>query len=92
MKKFVRVVGLIILYLILAAFLMATAGMFARWFLAVMLMSDFWYLVYIYPFINVGGLILFLNKRLREKTKKVFLNLFKKLFRLIQKSYKKTTI
>ena len=66
MKRFARVVGLIILYLILAAFGMATAGMFARWILAVTLMSDFWYLVYIYPFIIVGGFLLGLNKRQRN--------------------------
>ena len=81
-KKFFIVIGKIVLYLILTVYVMALAGMFARWSLAVTLMSNFWYLVYVYPFIIVGGFILGLNKKLREKTRKVFLNLFRKSYKI----------
>tara|TARA_R100000655_G_scaffold66997_1_gene105418 strand:- start:261 stop:926 length:666 start_codon:yes stop_codon:yes gene_type:complete len=79
LKKLFILIGQIFLYLIGIAIILASAQMFAKWSLAVTLTSNFWYLVFIPPLGLLVWGILSVNKRLRDKTKKVFLNLFKNL-------------
>ena len=77
MKKFVRVVGQIFLYLIYFVIVMVSARLFAQWSVP-LLVAQFPFLIFLTPLFVVATFALFLSKRLREKIKKVFLNLFKK--------------
>jgi len=76
-KRFVRVVGQIFLYLIYFVIVMVSARLFAQWSVP-LLVAQFPFLIYLTPLFVVATFALFLSKRLREKIKKVFLNLFKK--------------
>ena len=63
---------------------MAFARMFAKWSVP-LLVAQFPFLIYLTPLFVIATFALFLSKRLREKTKIIFLNLFKGL-------YKKSTL
>jgi hypothetical protein len=83
-KEFFIVFGQIFLYLIYFVIVMVSARLIAQWS-APLLVAQFPFLVYLTPLFVVATFALFLSKRLREKTKKIFLNLFRKL-------YKKSTL
>ena len=56
---------------------MVSARLFAQWSVP-LLVAQFPFLIFLTPLFVVATFALFLSKRLREKIKKVFLNLFKK--------------
>ena len=91
LKEFFIAIGQIFLWIIGTIIAMGSARMFAKWFVP-QAVAQFPFLIYLTPLFVFATFALFLSKRLRDKTKKLFLNLFKRLFRFIQKLFKKTTI
>ena len=91
LKEFLIAIGQIFLWIIGTIIVMGSARMFAKWFVP-QAVAQFPFLIYLSPFFTVAVFALFLSKRLREKTKKVFLNLVKKLYKIISQAIKKISI
>ena len=84
LKEFFIAIGQIFLWIIGTIIVMGSARMFAKWFVP-QAVAQFPFLVYLTPFFVLATFAFALSKRLRDKTKNLFLNLFKK-------SYKKNTL
>ncbi len=89
--KVFGIAGQIFLYLIGLVIILGAARVFATWFVRDVLVNNPYLIPLVVPII-FGFLILLASKKLRHKAKQASLNLFKKLFKLPKKLYKRSQL